>query len=310
VSPFQIVLEGVLLPMAAGLLPLAIGMRLWRREAPVDPSGWGLAVATAITFAIALRVQQGEDLWELRQKWQWLWVVGGAAAVSGVLVALLRHFAPRIPTVVAGTSTAVLVGGATLFLLSPPGFSETADRAIVVLAVAGMAWLATWPPRWRKPKDSEAHPGSGWADGLAFWLAASGLSGVVLASGWAKLAIPLGAVAALSMAAAVLSLRGRRDLGFAGLATLGAVLAAAAVVGWAYDLAGIPAWCFLALAFAPAAMRVPLPRTFRYRSVLRLAMVLAVVAAASGTAVVESGMLDSGEGDDGGSDSGSGYYGY
>ena len=183
-SPFQIVLEGVLLPMAAGLLPLAIGMRLWRREAPVDSSGWGLAVATAITFAIALRVQQGEDLWELRQKWQWLWVVGGAAALAGVLVALLRHFVPRIPMVVAGTSTAVLVGGATLFLLSPPGFSETADRAIVVLAVAGMAWLLTWPPRWRTPKDSEAQAGSGWADNLAFWLAASGLSGVVLASGW------------------------------------------------------------------------------------------------------------------------------
>lgn len=309
-SPFQIVLEGVLLPMAAGLLPLAIGMRLWRREAPPDPSGWGLAIAAAITFAVALRVQQGEDLWELRQKWQWLWVVVGAAAAVGGMVALLRHFVPRIPMVVAGTLAAVLVGGATLFLLTPPGFDDNAGRAIVVLVVAGAAWCVTWPPRRGVPKaDGEpAVPGAGWADGVAFWLAASGLSGVVLASGFAKLAIPLGAIAALSIAAAVLSLRGRRDLGFAGLATLGALLAAAAVVGWAYDLVGIPAWSFLAIAFAPAAMRIPLPGSPRFRSLARLAVVLLVVGAAAGTALVSSGMLGEPESEDDGS--GSGYYGY
>lgn len=297
-SPIQIVLEGVLLPMAAGLLPLAIGMRLWRREAPAEPSGWGLAIATAIAFALALRVQQGDEIWQLRQKWQWLWVVGGAAAIAGTVVALLRHFVPRMPTVVAGVLAALLVGGATLFLLTPPGFSDNAGRAIVVLVVAGAGWCVTWPPRWSTSKDSAVHAGTGWADGLAFWLAASGLSGVVLASGFAKLAVPLGAIAALSMAAAVLSLRGRRDLGFAGLATLGAVLAAAAVVGWAYDLAEIPAWCFLALTFAPAAMRIPMPSGWRFRSALRLAIVLVVVGAAAGSAVVASGMFGDPEDDE------------
>ena len=62
-SPFEIVLKGVLMPMAAGLAPLAIGMRLWRRDAPPAASGWGLALAVAVTFALALWVQEGDKLW-------------------------------------------------------------------------------------------------------------------------------------------------------------------------------------------------------------------------------------------------------
>jgi hypothetical protein len=298
-SPAEAVLEGVLLPMAAGLLPLAIGMRLWRRESPRNPSGWGLAVAAAITFAFALWAQEGDKLWELRQKWQWLWVVGGAAAGVAVATSLLRHFAPRLPAAIVGTLLALLCGIATVLMLRPPGFDETADRAVVLLVVAGSAWCLTWPTVRRSDDDDPALPGAGWADGVAFWLAGSGLSGVVLVSGFAKLAIPLGAMAALSMAAGVLAIRGRRDLGFAGLATLSTVLASAAIVGWAYDLVGIPGWSFLALAVAPVAMRTPLPRRFRFRSLLRLAIVLAVVGVASGTAVVESGVFDSGDGDDG-----------
>ena len=175
----------------------------------------------------------------------------------------------------------------------------------VFLAIAGPAWLAMpWcgagdacasdddrgPVRFGSP---------GWSVGIAFWLAASGLSGVVLASGFAKLAIPLGALAALSMAAAVLSLRGKRDLGYLGIATLAATLGAAALVGWAYDDTEIPAWSFLAMAVAPTAMRIPLPRTWWFAASVRLAIVLLVVGAAGGTAAVKGGMLEPADGQDG-----------
>jgi hypothetical protein len=303
-SPFEIVLKGVLMPMAAGLAPLAIGMRLWRRDAPPAASGWGLAVAVAVTFALALWVQEGDKLWELRQKWQWLWALSASIAAASVVIAIPLPW-PRIPASIKGSLLVAIAGAFAVLMLKPPGFDEFRDRIVVFLAIAGPAWLAMpWcgagdacasdddrgPVRFGSP---------GWSVGIAFWLAASGLSGVVLASGFAKLAIPLGALAALSMAAAVLSLRGKRDLGYLGIATLAATLGAAALVGWAYDDTEIPAWSFLAMAVAPTAMRIPLPRTWWFAASVRLAIVLLVVGAAGGTAAVKGGMLEPADGQDG-----------
>ena len=303
-SPFEIVLKGVLMPMAAGLAPLAIGMRLWRRDAPPAASGWGLAVAVAVTFALALWVQEGDKLWELRQKWQWLWALSASIAAASVVIAIPLPW-PRIPASIKGSLLVAIAGAVAVLMLKPPGFDGVGDRMIVFLAIAVPAWLAMpWcgagdacasdddrgPVRFGSP---------GWSVGIAFWLAASGLSGVVLASGFAKLAIPLGALAALSMAAAVLSLRGKRDLGYLGIATLAATLGAAALVGWAYDDTEIPAWSFLAMAVAPTAMRIPLPRTWWFAASVRLAIVLLVVGAAGGTAAVKGGMLEPADGQDG-----------
>jgi hypothetical protein len=298
-SPVEIVLKGVLMPMAAGLLPLAVGMRLWRREAPPAASGWGLAIAVAITFALALWVQEGDKLWELRQKWQWLWALSATiAAAAGALAIPLPG--PRIPAWIKGSLLVALAGTFAVLMLKPPGFEGTLDRMLVFLAVAGPAWLAM--SSCGGCSDDSGRPSgraAGWSVGVAFWLAASALSGVVLLSGFAKLAIPLGAIAALSMASAVLSLRGKRDLGYAGTATLAATLGAAALVGWAYDDTEIPGWSFLAIAFAPAAMRLPLPGGWRFAAGIRLALVLLVIGAAAGTAVVKAGLLEPASSEDG-----------
>ena len=294
-SPFEIVLKGVLMPMAAGLVPLAIGMRLWRREAPPAASGWGLAVAVAVTFALALWVQEGDKLWELRQKWQWLWAVSASIAAASVVIAI-PVLGARIPASIKGSLLVAIAGSIAVLMLKPPGFDGVGDRMIVFLAIAVPAWLAMpWCGACAADADRGSRRPAGWSVGIAFWLAASGLSGVVLMSGFAKLAIPLGALAALSMAAAVLSLRGKRDLGYLGIATLAATLGAAAVVGWAYDDTEIPAWSFLAIAFAPAAMRIPLPRSWWFAASVRLAIVLLVVGAAGGTAAVKGGMLEPAE---------------
>lgn len=297
-SSFEIVLKGVLMPMAAGLLPLAIGLRLWRREGPRAASGWGLAVAVAITFALALWVQEGDKLWELRLKWQWLWAVSASIAAASVAAAMSRAFWSKGSASVVSSFAACAASAAAVLMLKPPGFEGVRDGMIVFLMIAAPAWLAMpWCGACASDEDRgpvRAGP-AGWSVGVAFWLAASGLSGVVLLSGFAKLAIPLGALAALSMAAAVLSLRGKRDLGDLGIATLAATLGAAAVLGWAYDDTEIPAWSFLAIAFAPAAMRIPLPRTWRFAASIRLAIVLFVVGAAAGTAGVKGGLLEPAE---------------
>jgi hypothetical protein len=301
-SPVEIVLKGVLMPMAAGLLPLAIGMRLWRREAPPAASGWGLAAAVAVTFALALWVQEGDKLWELRQKWQWLWALSAAIAAAAVALSIPMP-GPRIPAWIKGSLLVAIAGAFAVLMLKPPGFEGMRDRMIVFLAVAGPAWLAM--SSCGTCSDDSGRPSgraAGWSVGVAFWLAASALSGVVLASGFAKLAIPLGAIAALSMASAVLSLRGKRDLGYAGTATLAATLGAAALVGWAYDDTEIPAWSFLAIAFAPAAMRLPLPGGWRFAAGIRLVLVLVVIGAAAGTAVVEAGLLEPASSEDGSED--------
>lgn len=294
-SPFEIVLKGVLMPMAAGLVPLVIGMRLWRRDAPAGASGWGLAVAVAITFALALWVQDGNKLWELRQKWQWLWVLAGATAAAGVVIAAARSWWSGIPQALWTLLAGAAAGTVAVLLLKPPGFDAARERMIEFAVVAGAAWLAAGWRRAGAAAETRGGDPAGWSVGIAFWLAASGLSGVVLASGFAKLAIPLGGLAALSMAAAVLSLRGRRELGFAGVATLAATLGAAAVVGWAYDDTEIPAWSFLAMALAPSAMRIPLPKSWRFAVGVRLAIVLIVVGAAGGTGAIKAGLLEPAE---------------
>lgn len=295
-SPGEIVMKGVLLPMAAGLVPLVIGMRLWRREAPPGSSGWGLAVAAAISFALSLWVQEGDSLWELRQRWQYLAVLVATIAAAAVALAIPMP-GPRIPAWVKGSLLAAIAGAFAVLMLHPPGFEGWRDRTIVFLAVAGPAWLAMSCCRTGSDGVATApRRASGWSVGVAFWLAASGLSAVVLASGFAKLAIPLGAIAALSMAAAVLSLRGSRELGFAGTVTLAATIGAAALVGWAYDDSKVSAWCFLVVPMTPAAMGLPLPFAGRAAAILRLLVVVAVVGAAAGTAAVESGLLKPADG--------------
>ena len=162
-SPFEIVLKGVLMPMAAGLLPLAIGMRLWRREAPASPSGWGLAVAVAITFAIALWAQEGDKLWELRQKWQYLSVLTATIAAAGVAFAIPMP-GPRIPASIKGSLLVAIAGTFAVLMLKPPGFEGTRDRMIVFLAVAGPALVAIGPFRaGADESDRAAGRAAGWS---------------------------------------------------------------------------------------------------------------------------------------------------
>jgi len=293
-SPGEIVVKGVLLPMAAGLVPLAIGLRIWRRDEGRPGIGVGLALAVPTTLAVALLAQEGEAIWSLRQKWQWLWVAAGGVGVAAAVVGvLLDRLAPRAPAIAARSAVATAVGIAAMLLLKAPGFDDAKGRVVLLLAAAVPAWLAGTSAR-RAVEDSETAarpPIPGWVQGTCLWLAASGLSGVVLASGFAKLAVPIGSLAALSMAAAVLSLRGRRTLGAAGAAAMAGTLGMAAVLGWAYDDSPVAPWSFLAMPLALAALVLPMPARGAVGSWLRVTLVLVVVGIAAGSAVSESGML-------------------
>jgi len=297
VSPGEIVMKGVLLPMAAGLVPLAVGTRIWRRDEGRSGIGAGLAIAVPTTLAVALWAQEGEAIWSLRQKWQWLWVAACGAGVGAAAVGLmLDRLAPRAPAVAMRSAVAIVIGLAAMLLLKAPGFEDARGRMIVLLAAAVPAWLAASSRRAIGREVDGALQSSpaavpGWVQGTCLWLAASGLSGVVLASGFAKLAVPLGAIAALSMAAAVLSLRGRRSLGAAGVAVAAGTLGMAAVLGWAYDDSPVAPWCFLAMPLALVALAAPMPARGAVGSLLRITLVLVVVGIAAGVAVAESGML-------------------
>jgi len=138
---------------------------------------------------------------------------------------------------------AIAVPSVAFVFLSPPGLGGGVPQ-LVALAIAALAAMAACSVSGR--------PGP--APLLGWWLVFAVASVMVLLSGFAKLAVVLGALSAMAATLAVCAAAIGRPMMGNGLAvTLATALAAGAFLGCGYDESSFPRWTWALLASAPAA---------------------------------------------------------
>ena len=138
---------------------------------------------------------------------------------------------------------AIAVPSVAFVFLSPPGLGGGVPQ-LVALAIAVLAAVAACSVSGR--------PGP--APLLGWWLVLAVASAMVLLSGFAKLAIVIGALSAMAATLAVCAGTIGRPVMGNGLATsLVTAFAACAFLGCGYDESNYPRWTWALLAAAPAA---------------------------------------------------------
>jgi len=173
---------------------------------------------------------------------------------------------------------AMLVPSVAFVFLSPPGLGGGIPQ-LVALAIAALAGVAACSVSGR--------PGP--ASFLGWWLVLALASVMVLLSGFAKLAVVLGALSAMAATLAVCAATiGRPVMGNGLAVTLVTALAACAFLGCGYDESSFPRWTWALLASAPAATALaavpamkPHPRLRAAGIVLGPAAVAAIALAAA-----------------------------
>lgn len=283
-----------LLPAAIVAAALAASWRPWRRTNADGAFEFGsplLPIAIAAGWILALRLQEGEAIWSLRQRWHWLVVAAAIAGTAAAAAALpwlrawLGSLRPGRGDAVALNLAAIATAFAFRFTLHLPGAEAYSERVLLLLATLLPAILL-WPAAGRE---------RGAATGAAFWMAATGLSAMVLMSGFAKLAISIGAIASAAAAAAVLAAWARRPIGATAGLALAAMIAAATAAGRAYDDSGLPAAIWLLPLASLLLLAVPLPSSWSRAAAslarliaIGLAVAIAVVAMADATGAFET----------------------
>ncbi len=282
-----------LLPAGFVAAALLVSWRPWRRtaaDAAFEFGSFALPLAVAAGWILALRLQEGEAIWSLRQRWHWLVVAaaiaGGVAAATTLpwLRGWLAELRPGRGDALVLNLAAILIAFAFRFTLHLPGADAYADRLMLLFVVLVPAMLL-WPAAGREP---------GIATGAAFWMAATGLSGMAVMGGFAKLAISNGATATAAAAAGLLAASARRPVGATAGIAFAAMLAAATAAGRAYDDSGLPA-AFWHLPLASLLLlAIPLPSAWGRvgGSLLRLLAVAVAVGVAVAAMASASGAFD------------------
>ena len=280
IGPATIAVVGVV------ILRLVLGAPGWKSSAPA----W-IALLLASAPIAAVVHQEGGLRWPPALAYDWLPVAMASAA--GLAAAL------RVPSAASwpwrlGVSVAASV--VALSVIAPPGHASAEWRLSSAAAIAASAFGAAsgWGRSPSEAERTDAPRIAASAPFLSMWAVAAAGSAIVILSGFAKLAVVMGALSACSAALAVgaFTVRGTQ----AGVATsvaFAVILGAGAWFGLGYDEAGIPASAWLLLAMSPAASAVSriAPATWpRVSMVLGSAAPAAVAFAAVAVTIASVGL--------------------
>lgn len=269
----ELVLQAVLAPaVAAAVLWLAVAVPVRVAMGRPGPSrAWSLvqrlmALLAALPVLASLARQHGTALpfvdWPPTVASDWV----APAIATGALAAAAAGGSGGPLLALACIASASFM---TMVLVAPPGLTGGMPQLLAALACtatcAGSARAAVRP---------------GIAPFAAWWIVSAAAAAMVLLSGFAKLALALGALSAGAAAFGVATrLVGGMPLGVAGSASFGCAFVACAFVGLGYDETGFPRWTWAALALSPAAMSLGEARALAARPALR-AMAVALGPAA------------------------------
>ena len=231
-------------------------------------------VAVLIPVMVSVAVQEAVTLREVFVHFPATVSYGSLpwAMLAAVVAAIVMGNGSGALSRVAG---AIAVPSMAFVFLSPPGLGGGAPQ-LVALAIAAPAAVAACSVSGR--------PGP--APLLGWWLVRAVASIMVLLSGFAKLAIVIGALSAMSATLAVCAATiGRPAMGN-GLATaLVAAFVACAFLGCGYDESSFPRWTWALLAAAPAATAVAAFPWVRSRPRLHAAAIILAPAAVAALAL-------------------------
>lgn len=264
----DLLLRGVIAPVLAAIAVLAVSWNAGTRLR---------GVALLVAFVFSCLVQEPIDAMPPRAAWQWVPVA--AIAATTVALAAGERAIDRVGRAIACALAASLA--CVLFPL--PEWSTAASRLALGTSLATCSML-TLP--------IGMHRG-----GASFWIACGvslgGTAALVLLTGFAKLAVPVGAVSATCLVVAALTrLTPRHALhaGIAGSVAIVCVTVLGCAAAFAFETADLPAWITVVGAAAPLGMWLGEAPPFRAnRAASALARVLgsgvlalaAVMAAAS-----------------------------
>lgn len=296
-----LLLNAVLLPALSAALVLAAVVVPLRaaRGRPGPRSSWmaaGRLLALLVVAPAVASIARQESSFIPVPSWppsvssQWL----GPALVVAATVAMLVGAGPgRLGTLVC----AVAASSASMVLVAPPGLTG-GPAQLLAMAIAALSGLAA--------AGVASRPGP--APLVGWWLSLAVASAMVLLSGFAKLALVLGALSAGCAAfAVVFRLVPGMALGVPAATSLGCALATCAFLGCGYDEAGFPRWAWAVLALSPLGMHLGTLRCIARRPTFRRAVVALVPASIAGLALLlaltASGRMTD-RGDDEGSTSG------
>lgn len=198
-----------------------------------------------VAWAVAFQEPSWREVAVPAVSYQWL----GWAAVVSALVSSALATVPGRAMATAAAATASLVACA---MVKPPGLPDAGPKLIAAAAAsiggAGVAWSM-------RDACGDRRAAPAWATFAGWWACLAVASGMVLLSGFAKLAVTCGALSASAAAWAVMSailprvVHAAPAVSGAFAATLGVLC----LVARGYDESGFPAWCWWLLAAAPGA---------------------------------------------------------
>jgi hypothetical protein len=264
-------LYAILIPTVAAAALLATLGVLRRRWPWCAWQGWPALALAGVVFC-ACAQQFGGVPWKPHISFDWFpWAIALTAAL-----ALVAHATDRSASQSLSLAGTALAASCAFVLASPAGLSTAARFGGA--AVAAIA-TATAVHGTRRAGPSAA---------LGMWGSAAALSGLVLVSGFAKLAIVLGAFSAMSAAIGVLGWVQRPlPVGPSAVAVWCAVMATSSMYAMGNDVTLIPSAAWWLAAASPAAAGLALiPKISSRPALANTVRVGAPIAAAALAALV------------------------
>lgn len=240
--------HAVLLPAVAAAALAWLACMVARRGGPVAVPARVAAVVTSVApLAWSLAYQEDSIRAVLRPATAYPWL--GWASVMAATVCAVVSTQPGLRAAIAAGSIASL---ASCIMVNPPdldGAGPNAAAAVLsMLATVGMAVAL-----------GHGRPGQRslpcWPALAAWWAVFAAASGMVLLSGFAKLAVACGALSASAAAWAAMTAFVPRlaVLAPAASGAFAATLGVTMLVARGYDESGFPSWCWWAMTAAPGA---------------------------------------------------------